>query len=166
MIKYRSILLRSNRVLGASLVDNNLIKVEDLEVANQKLLQMIQAENFKQASILNILMYDLKVITEATLINHLDDTCPLGLVDLANYDLEKGFKKEGIDLQLCWATWTLPFDHIEDFYFLATTYYLSPPTIKFWEDKLEGHLLWYATTIRSITEALNRWESIAEEKEA
>lgn len=36
--KYRSLLMRSNRLLSVQLVEENLNKVDDLEAANEKLL--------------------------------------------------------------------------------------------------------------------------------
>ena len=41
--KYRSLLMRSNRLLGVQLVEENLIKVDDLEAANEKLLDLISS---------------------------------------------------------------------------------------------------------------------------
>jgi hypothetical protein len=41
--KYRSLLMRSNRLLGVQLVEENLIKVDDLEAANGKLLDLISS---------------------------------------------------------------------------------------------------------------------------
>ena len=34
--------------------------------------------------------------------------------------------KKGLDIDACWATWSVPFDQEEDFAFIATAYYLSP----------------------------------------
>ena len=42
--KYRPIVMRANRLLGASLVDHNLVKLEDLEQANGRLLEVTQPD--------------------------------------------------------------------------------------------------------------------------
>ncbi|MDA0350157.1 MAG: hypothetical protein O3C20_22465 [Verrucomicrobia bacterium] len=53
------IILRSNRFLGNTLVNNELITLEQLEAANNVLLDKIEAENIREASLLRILMWEL-----------------------------------------------------------------------------------------------------------
>jgi len=162
-MKYRSLLLRSNRFLGSALVNNNLVQVEELEAANEKLLEVIQTKNLKQASLLNILVYDLKILKEASLIDYLQDNYGIGLIDLNHYDLEKSVAKD-IDLELCWATWTVPFDTVENFHFLASAYYISAPVLKFWDEQIEGNIVWYSAPISSISNTLTTLESSHEEE--
>jgi hypothetical protein len=45
----RALLMRANRLLGAALVENNLVKVEDLEKANEKLLRSLHRKTFAKA---------------------------------------------------------------------------------------------------------------------
>ena len=87
--EYRSIVMRANRLLGASLVDHNLIKLEDLENANGRLLEVIASEQTRQMTVLGILAYEMKVVKEDDLLQFLVDTEGIGLVDLRNYDVHE-----------------------------------------------------------------------------
>ena len=40
----RSLMMRANRLLGAGLVEHNLVKIEDLEKANERLLEIIATQ--------------------------------------------------------------------------------------------------------------------------
>ena len=123
--EYRSIVMRANRLLGASLVDHNLIKLEDLENANGRLLEVIASEQTRQMTVLGILAYEMKVVKEDDVLQFLVDSEGIGLVDLRNYDVHEELRKS-VDGGACWATWSVPFDREEDFTFIATAYYLSP----------------------------------------
>jgi len=52
--------MRANRLLGASLVDHNLVKLEDLEQANGRLLEVIASEQTRQMTVLGILAYEIE----------------------------------------------------------------------------------------------------------
>jgi len=45
----RALLMRANRLMGASLVEANLVKIEDLEKANEKLFEIIAVQNVRQS---------------------------------------------------------------------------------------------------------------------
>jgi len=166
MQKYRALILRVNRFLGSSLVDKGLLSLNDLESANERFMATIQAGEMKHASILNSLVYELKVLDENKVINYIVDEHEIGLVDLSFYELQS-LKKIDVDPDLCWATSTVPFDLVEGTYLLATCYYLSAPVIKQWEQVLDGKVIWYVTSCVSMTRALERLEEIqhAEEDE-
>mgnify|MGYP007024805346 CR=1 FL=1 len=161
MNEHRAITLRSNRFLGSALVDKGLVVVTDLEAANEKFMAAMQSENPQHASILTVLLNELKVLDENALIQHLYDEYDLGLVDL-DFIKPSSLRPMNVDLSLCWATSTLPFDKVEDTYMIATCYYLSAPVIKHWEELLEGRVLWYATSSVSMSRALGRVREIHE----
>ncbi|MSU73261.1 MAG: hypothetical protein EXS43_13150 [Opitutus sp.] len=48
-------MMRANRLLGASLVEHNLVKIEDLETANEKLIELVAMDQPRQSTILGIL---------------------------------------------------------------------------------------------------------------
>lgn len=144
--------------MGSALVDKGLISVETLDQANQRLLEVLQTGNLKQASLLYVLLFDLRAMTEEKLLTHLVDEHNLGLIDLKGYDLEKTVAPP-LDLPLCWTTWTFPFDHVEDTWFVATAYYLSQPVIKHWTALLGERIIWYAASLATITESLDRLET-------
>jgi hypothetical protein len=165
MQQHRALILRSNRFLGSALVDKGLVSTVDLEEANGKFMEAIQAGDLKRASILSTLLFDLKKLDEARLLDYLFDEEKLALVDL-NFIQLKSLRPMKVDLSLCWASSTVPFDHVEGTYMLASCYYMSAPIIKHWEDLLEGRVLWYGTSISSLSRALERIEEIHEAEDA
>jgi hypothetical protein len=154
----RSLMMRANRLLGAGMVEHNLVKIEDLEKANERLLEIIASNQPRQATVLGVLAYELKVIKEEDVLQHLVESEGLGLVDLRGYDAPDDIKK-GLDLDACWATWSVPFDLEEDFMFIASAYYLSPAVRTYWEKKFNGPLLWFGTTLEGVAEHLDRLSS-------
>lgn len=137
----------------------------DLELANENFMASIQKADLKRASILNSLVYDLKVLDENKLIDYMVEDQGLSLIDLTFINLQS-LRPMGIDPDLCWATSTIPFDKVEDTYMLASCYYLSAPVVKQWEEALNGHVIWYATTCVSMTRALEKMDEIHEAEDA
>ncbi len=163
--EHRPLMMRANRLLGAALVEHNLVKIEDLESANEKLIEMVSTEQPRQSTILGILAYEMKVVKEDDVLHHLVDSEGLGVVDLQPYEVPEDVRK-ATDPGMCWATWTVPFDREEDFWFVASAYYLSPAVRTHWEKQLGGPILWYATTLESIAEYLEKLAPPAEAKPA
>src|SRR6187402_552217 len=153
--EYRPLLMRANRLLGSALIEHNLVKFEDLEAANERLLEIAAAGQVRQSSVLSILVYEKKVLREEEVLHHVVDDHGVGVVDLRGYDVPDEVKKE-MDLDACWATWSVPFDREEDFHFVATAYYLSPAVRTHWEKKLGGQIIWQATTMDIIADFLDR----------
>lgn len=147
--------MRANRLLGASLVEHNLVKIEDLESANEKLIEIVASEQARQSTILGILAYDMKVLKEDDVLHHIVETEGVGLVDLRDYEVPDEAKKN-LDAGACWSTWSVPFDREEEFWFVATAYYLSPAVRTFWEKQLGGPVLWFGTTLEIIADYLER----------
>jgi hypothetical protein len=156
-------MMRSNRLLGAAFVEHNLVKIEDLEKANERLLEIIASNQPRQATVLGVLAYELKVIKEEDILQHLVEAEGLGLVDLRSYEPPDDTRK-GLDLDACWATWSVPFDIEEDFTFIASAYYLSPAVRTYWEKRFEGPILWFGTTLEGIAEHLDRLSSPSSSK--
>jgi len=157
-MQHRPLLLRGNRFLGSALVDKGLITVETLDQANQRLLEVLQTGNLKQASLLYVLLYDLHALSEEALLTHLVDEYSLPLVDLHGYELERSVQRP-LDMDLCWTSWTVPFDRVEDVWFVASAYYLSQPVVKHWNNLLGDTVIWYGASFATMTEALDRLET-------
>lgn len=154
----RSLIMRANRLLGAQLVENNLVKIEDLEKANERLLEVLGGNMPRQISVLGILAFEHKVVREEDILAHVADHDHIGLIDLAHYDIEDELKAK-INVEAGWATWSVPIDREEDVTFIATAYYLSPAVRKFWEETVEGPILWYGTTMEGIADLLESLQS-------
>lgn len=154
-LETRSILMRANRLLGASMVEANLVTMDQLEVANEKLLEIIANGDPRQSTLLGILAYDMKVIKEDDILQHCVDEHSIGMVDLRSYDVHEELRKS-LNPDFCWATWTVPFDKEEDFTYVATAYYLSPAVRTYWEKELGGKILWYGTTMEAISDFLEK----------
>ena len=151
--------MRANRLLGAGLVEHNLVKIEDLEKANERLLEIAATNQQRQTTVLGILAYEMKVIREEDVLQHLVESEGLGLVDLRTYDSPDDIKKTLVP-GACWATWSIPFDKEEDFTFIATAYYLSPAVRTYWEKQVGGPILWFGTTLDAIADCLEKMVEI------
>ncbi|MDQ8202113.1 hypothetical protein [Pelagicoccus sp. SDUM812003] len=156
--------MRSNRLLGASLVERGLVSIEDLDSANERFLELLSnATGELRLSLLSILMNEKQTLTENRLIEFLIEEEGLGVIDVRNMEVPEELES-AVERSECWATWTVPFDSVEDTRYLATAYYLSPAVRSFWEDKITGKIIWYAAPLHSITEYLEALE--AEEAKA
>lgn len=153
--EHRSLLMRANRLLGANLVEQNLVKIEHLEAANERLLELLTNENPRQSTVLGVLAYEMKVVKEDDILHHLVEDHGLGLIDLKPYEASEELKKK-LDLGACWATWSIPFDKEEDFHLIATAYYMSPAVRTFWEKQLDGPIIWYGVTLDSVADFLEK----------
>lgn len=151
----RPLLMRANRLLGAQLVEHNLVKIEDLEAASEKFIEIVSGEEQRRCSILAVLAYDMKVLNEDALLHHQVETDGLGLVDLREYEIPDDVRK-ATDIPACWATWSVPFDREEEFTFVATAYYLSPAVRAYWEKELGGRVLWFGTSLDAIADYLEQ----------
>ena len=156
--EHRPLLMRANRLLGANLVEANLVKIENLEAANERLLELVASGDSRQSTVLGILAYELKVVSEEDVLHHIVDEHSAGLVDLRSYDLSEDLRKS-VDVGACWATWTLPFDKEEDVYFVATAYYLSPAVRTFWGTQLAGPIVWFGTTLEMLADCFEKIEA-------
>lgn len=156
--EHRPLLLRANRLLGANLVEQNLVKLEDLEAANERLLEIVAADQPRQSTLLGILAYQMKVLREEDVLQHCIDNEGLGLADIRDYDVPEELKRT-LETEVCWATWSVPFDREEDFHFIATAYYLSPAVRSFWEKRLGERILWFGTSLEVVADFLEKFEN-------
>jgi hypothetical protein len=153
MEAYRPLILRANRYLGSVLIRADLVDDAAVEKASHRFLERIQKGEYQNAAILNILVLELQVLREATYIDYQVEKHQLGLVDLSGCEIEADLE---LDQDLCRVTWTLPFDKIGDHHLVATTSQLSRPIVQEWEKKLGEKIFWFATTLNSMTSALEQ----------
>jgi hypothetical protein len=157
--QYKPLFLKANRALGTALVEDKLVTAEHLDLANARLLDMLRQGEFKQASLLNILLANPDVLKEGVLVQYQIDAHELSLINFTSYNLERSVSPE-TDFAACWATRTLPYDVQEEFVFLATNFYLSEPVRAFWQDIYQGkQLVWSIAGVADLGDALERVES-------
>jgi hypothetical protein len=156
--EYRTLLVRSNRALGTMLQEKKLVTTEQLDEANEKLLENIQTGDARRASILHILLFEMQVLNEDAYMEAVAERHAVGMIDLHSCQFRKTADLH-FDLTASWVTWTVPFDMVDDFCMLATAFYSSPPAVKFWQEKYAGrNLVWYSASVRSLQSALERLE--------
>lgn len=158
--RHRALVMRSNRLLGGQLVERNLVKIEDLESANERMLDLINEGTRRQHTVLGVLAYDLKVVQEEDILLHQCEKDGIGVIDLRNYEVHEEVRALIVPPE-CWATWTVPFDRNEDVTFVASAYCLSPAVKKFWADRIDGQILWFGTTLEAIADYLEALETKA-----
>ena len=165
MNKNRALILRSNRFMASYLLDKGMISNADVEAANEKFMGAVQStDSFKNTSILKMLIHDLEALDENKLLGHIVDEHKIGLIDLNQIEPNEPISVE-MNLALCWATLTVPFDVVDQTFMLATCYYVSSPALKYWETFLGGKVIWYATSMVSITNYLERIDKLPESEE-
>lgn len=154
---FRPIIMRSNRLLGAALVERNLISVEQLNAATERFLQVLDTAAEFDASLLSVLINETKALTEEGLLEYLIDEEALGLIDVRDIDYNDDIKLH-IKPDSCWATWTVPFDKDEEINYVASAYFLSPAVRQYWEKHLGGPIIWFGASMESITDFLEKLE--------
>jgi hypothetical protein len=154
----RSLFLRGNRALGQALVQAGLVTQQDLDLANARLIDCVRSGQLKGNGLLPILTHEMNVLSETHLLQHQAAECGIGLIDLHSYQVRPG---PGVDPAACWATWTMPIDEREGVHFMVSAYYLSQPARAYWEQLLNGNMVWYAASLPVLIEAFEKLESQA-----
>lgn len=149
--------MRSNRLLGAALVDLNLISVEQLEAATGKFLETVDSTSAREACLLAVLAHELDAVSEDALLERLVEEMAMGLLDLEQIEMNDDLKLS-LQIGACWATWSVPFEQDDDITFIASAYYLSPAVRKYWEGICKGPIVWFGATLTSISEYLEKLE--------
>lgn len=154
----RTLIIRSNRLLGTALIESGLVDNEAVETAHEKLLMNLEAGMTESPSILTYLLFEQKALKENDLIEYTLKNHSVGLIDIRHYTLDS--LPEGCELSKCFATWSIPFNYRDGVYFIATAHYLSKPVTEAWEALLDGPIFWYVTSMRSIMIALKKISAI------
>jgi hypothetical protein len=151
----RPIIMRSNRLLGAALVERNLVTVEQLNQATERFLQILDTAGETDVSLLSVLVNEVKAVTEEALLEYLVDELSLGLIDVRELDLSDDLKTH-LQIGQCWATWSVPFDKDEDVHYVASAYCLSPAVRQYWEKQLGSPVIWFGASHESISGFLEK----------
>ena len=151
----RHLMMRANRLLGPALVERDLVSLQDLERATERLLELTARGEPRECTLLGVLAHELKVVREADVLRRSVESDGIGLVDLRAVEIPEELRKE-FDAGECWATWTVPFDREGGFTCLASAYHLSPAVRAHWEKRAGGPVLWYGSTLGEIAEHLGK----------
>jgi hypothetical protein len=141
--------------LGTELTRHRLVDARELEKANGFLLDYLRESDFRRACLPRILCWDLAAMREDRLINFLMEEHDLAHLSLSQFETNPDTLPD-VEMAALWTTWTLPIDRFEGFTFLATCYYLSQPVRHFWEDFIEGRVVWYTVTLEDMQQALEQ----------
>ncbi|MGJ3241725.1 MAG: hypothetical protein ACFE0O_02035 [Opitutales bacterium] len=153
----RGLILRSNRYLGTALVDSGLVSGSDLETANDHFLPTLHDNQVRHPSLLHILLYDVQALPEEDLLSYQIEQAKIGLLDIRHYDPNV---PAAVNLDACWATWTLPYDCEDRFIFFASAYFLSPPVREYWEKQFPDFVpVWHAAPLIDLQGALENREA-------
>lgn len=152
-MKYRSLILRGNRALASTLLDKQIVSSEDIEKANEHLLEFMKKERYEDANLLKILTFKLDALDETKLLNQIAIEEKLSYVNLGTYD-KAALSSTMVEYDLCRATWSIPFNNRENIHYVATANYLSEPIRKHWQETLRGYILWYLCSIETIENSL------------
>lgn len=156
-----SLLIKSNRVLGTRLVEAGLTTGENMDHANEAFIQRAREKDLKRASLLRILVFDNQTLKEESLLDYEIEHFPVGAVMLENYYLDDVLLAQQ-PLEFMRASWTVPMDFVNDRWFLATAYYMSDIVRNFWEERLDGRISWYVTSLNQLESVFEKLEAAAE----
>lgn len=146
------------------MVERGLVTIEALDAANERFLELLSnASGEMRLSLLSILLNEKQSVQEGKLMEHLVEDEGLGIIDVRNMEVPEELTSV-TDRAECWATWSVPFDLVEDTRYIATAYYLSPAVRTYWEQKISGNIVWFAAPLETISDYLETQE--AEEAKA
>jgi len=151
-------MMRANRQLGAQLAEQNVVGLEVLAAANEAFIDGLEIGQPRDRTVLGVLVYKLNALKEDEILQHVVDAHGVGLVDLSAYEIPDDLRAYA-EIDACWATWSVPFDREEEFFFVATAYYLSPAVRQYWEKRLGGPILWFGTTLEGVATVIEKWAS-------
>ncbi|MBT3483154.1 MAG: hypothetical protein HN457_17165 [Opitutales bacterium] len=161
MASLKPLIMRANRLLGASLVEQGLVSIDDLDEANERLRELMESNtNGSQVGLLAILVNEKQCLDENKLLEKIVEDYVLGLIDIRNVEYPEDLRKT-LKTDECWATLTVPFDHVEDTWYLATACYMSSAVRSYWEEKINGNIVWFASSIDSLSEFLEAFDTNA-----
>lgn len=160
---------RVNSSLGDELVKLKLVEMEAKEKAIPLLKEQLVKGEIKRASLLKILCWDLKVLEEKEVMDHLIEDLNLGYCNLMNYQVKRD-KLPHFRINECWATMSIPIDFLEGVFFVTTSHYYSAEARLHWERRLNRPIIWMISDLSSMTMTLEKLEKIeakelAEEEE-
>ncbi len=146
-----------NEQMGEELIRLRLSKSEMVDQAKTQMAAYIDQGEIKNACLLKILTWDLKLVEEKKILDYQIEEFNLGFCDITNYKIDRNELPE-FRLRECWASMALPFDFLAEVFFVATAHYLSSEVIAHWENRLCRDIVWFVADLSSLTLALETLE--------
>lgn len=144
---------QANRTLAAELAIRKWARTETLEAAYRNWQERRAGDQSQASSLLGILTQELKGLDEHAVLLQKMEADGIGLVDLRTCVVPAEIIPQ-LDLEVCRATWAVPFGRVGKFTFMATAYALSSAVRTFWEERLGGMVLWYGATLAGLADFL------------
>jgi len=146
----KSLAVRANESIGEALIKAKLADQEMIDNALLLFNDYVERNELKLACLIKILSWDLKVIDETTILDHLVENHNLGYCLIKSYNIIRENLPD-FTINECWATMTLPFDVMEGVFFVTTTNYLSLDVVEHWQKRLSPKIIWYVSDLSSLT---------------
>lgn len=139
------------------LIRLRLVESEMVDQAKTQMANHLERGEIKNACLLKILIWDLKLVEEKKVLDYQIEKFNLGFCDITNYDIDRDELPE-FKLRECWASMSLPIDFMSEVFFVATAHYLSSDVISHWENRLCRDIVWFVADLSSLTLALETLE--------
>ncbi len=159
MSEYQHLILKANRSIGSHLAQEAFVPERTLSVAYEKFQESLRSGTGGNPGLLKTLVNDMREIDETLLISHAMEIGGIPYIPLRNFEGDKSWVT-GRRLELCRATWSVPFDLLEGAPFVATAYYLSTTVRRRWQEEFEEPIHWFVARLSDIEKTLSRLEKL------
>ncbi len=139
------------------LIRLRLVESKMVDQAKTQMANHLEQGEIKNACLLKILTWDLKLLEEKRVLDYQIEKFNLGFCDITNFDIDRDELPE-FKLRECWASMSLPIDFMSEVFFVATAHYLSSDVISHWETRLCRDIVWFVADLSSLTLALETLE--------
>ncbi len=144
---------QANRTLAAELAVRKWARAGDLAEALRIWEERRAGDSSQKSSLLGILAHELKGLDESAVLQRQMETDGIGLIDLGACVVPAEILPQ-LDLEVCRASWSVPFSRVGKFTFMASAYPLSSAVREFWAERLGGLVFWYGCTQAGMTDFL------------
>ena len=146
-----------NEQMGEEFIRLRLSKSEIVDQAKTQMAAYLEQGEIRNACLLKILTWDLKLVEEKKILDYQIEEFNLGFCNITNYKIDRNELPE-FRLRECWASMSLPFDFLAEVFFVATAHYLSSEVIAHWENRLCRDIVWFVADLSSLTLTLETLE--------
>lgn len=154
-VEVKGAMLRANRTFGAMLVEHGLVSLDELSEAGEMLAECLVGPIPWRNSYLKFFVEVRKKLKEDQLLHlALDEHPEIGLVNPSSYEIPDDLRKS-LDLEVCWATLSMPYDRDDGVIYIASAFNLSAGAKSQWAKHFPGLIIWSACTTADLDAALD-----------